>query len=91
MADVKGEVKAMINDLNSIIAELSEIANGLRSEFEGIGTERCATSVESVISNCRTVRSKLQNMNLYKVTDSWAEAHASESVSGYTSGDGRRG
>lgn len=75
MASAKSEVNAMIRELNSIIGELTDISNGLRSEFKGIGSERCATSIDAVIGNCRTVKTKLQNMNMNQVTDSWAAEH----------------
>lgn len=77
MASARSEVNAMINELHSIITELSDISRGLRTEFQGIGSERCASSIDTVIGNCATVKSKLQNMDMNKVTDSWASSHQS--------------
>ncbi|MBQ1821533.1 MAG: hypothetical protein II117_08030 [Clostridia bacterium] len=82
MANASSEVRSMIGELNSIIGELTDIANGLKTQFQGIGSERCAQSIESVISNCAVVKSKLQNMDMNKVTDSWAAAHGAEGTAG---------
>lgn len=82
MANARSEVNALIREINGIINELTDISYGLKSQFKGIGTEKCAASIDSVVSNCRSVKSKLQNMNMNKVTDSWAAAHSAPGSSG---------
>lgn len=58
-----GELNSIKSELRSIITEMESIASGVRSEFTGIGNERCAQSIESVISKYYGVLRILNNID----------------------------
>lgn len=66
----QSEKNAICNELQSIINELNEIANGVQSDFKGIGNEQCARSIRNVSDKCRTARRKLQNINMNRLENS---------------------
>lgn len=74
-ANARAELESIKRELNSIINELDSIAAGVRSDFIGIGNDRCASSIDSVANHYRGVLRKLQNMDTNTVTDSFAQAH----------------
>ena len=76
MASARSEVNSIISELNSIINELNSISTAMKTEFKGIGSEKCAESINSVTANCKKAKSKLSNMNMTQVTESWAAAHS---------------
>ena len=82
MASAKSEVNSIISELNSIISELSSISAAMKTEFKGIGSEKCAESINSVIANCKKAKKSLSNMNMNQVTESWAAAHPATNGSG---------
>lgn len=82
MASAKSEVNSIISELNSIINELNSISAAMKTEFKGIGTEKCAESINSVIANCKKAKKSLSNINMNQVTDSWAAAHSTAEGSG---------
>lgn len=57
------ELEAIKRELNSIISELESISIGLKNDFKGIGNERCAASIDRVLSHYYTVRQKLNNLD----------------------------
>ena len=89
----RSEVNALASQLTALVSKLEDVSSGLKTGFSGIGNERCAQSIDSAIKDCRTVISKLKNMNMSKKTASWLLAHpeSAESGSDAHSGEGRRG
>ena len=71
MASSAGAVLSEIKrELNSIINELDSIADGVRRDFVGIGTEECANCLSRVADKYRWVRRQLNNIDL---SDAMAE------------------
>ncbi len=58
----KTELNNIIRELNSIIIELDSISNGVKTDFQNIGNDRCATGVSKVAQQYRWVKTKLQNI-----------------------------
>ena len=65
--DAKRELDSIKTALSAEIRELEDISSGLRREFQGIGTERCADVIDGVISKYRTVLRKLNNIDVNDV------------------------
>lgn len=76
-AGAQNELYQIKRELQSIITELDNIAAGIRRDFTGIGNEQCASCVSRVSAQYRTVKSKLDHMDLSKVTEAYAQAHSS--------------
>lgn len=66
----QSEKNAICIELQNIVNELNEIANGIQSDFKGIGNEQCASSIRNVSDKCRTARRKLQNINMDRLGNS---------------------
>lgn len=64
--NAQNEKNAICQELQSIINELNDIANGIQSDFVGIGNQQCANAVRYVSNKCRTSKNKLQNINVKK-------------------------
>jgi len=71
----KQELAAIKRELNSIINELSDISAGIKKDFDGIGSEKCSSSIDKVITQYKTVRTKLNKMDTTTVTEEYAERH----------------
>lgn len=69
----RNELASIKRELNSIISELESISNGVRSDFVGIGNEKCADSINRVINQYYYVRRKLNNLDTSTVTESFAQ------------------
>lgn len=74
-SNAKNELNSIIYELNSIISELEEISNGIRKDFKNIGNDKCADCIDNVITQYKSVRKKLLNMDTNKVTDEFAQSH----------------
>jgi len=57
------------NELQSIINELESISSGIRSSFKGLGQDKCADSLDVIISKYRYVLRKLNNVDTNRVAD----------------------
>ena len=64
--NAQNEKNAICQELQGIINELNDIANGIQSDFRGIGSGQCANAVRYVSNKCRTSKNKLQNINVKK-------------------------
>ena len=62
--NAQNEKNAICQELQGIINELNDIANGIQSDFKGIGNGQCANAVRNVSNKCRTSKGKLQNINV---------------------------
>lgn len=51
------------NDLDEILRDLREVATGIRDDFKGIGSERCASCIELVIEKYQKVRNMLNDVD----------------------------
>lgn len=63
------ELAAIKRELNSIISELESISMGLKNDFKGIGNEKCASSIDRVLSHYYSVRKKLNNIDTTSVVE----------------------
>lgn len=55
----KKKLQTIKAELNAVIRELESLSGSVRSDFEGIGNDKCADAVEDVVKQCHTVRGKL--------------------------------
>lgn len=62
------EIFLIRKELNSIIAELDSISFGIRNSFKGIGSEYCASAIQSVISDYRYTWRFLNNIDYNNVS-----------------------
>ena len=56
----KKKLQTIKAELNAVIRELESLSGSVRSDFEGIGNDKCADAMEDVVKQCHTVRGKLQ-------------------------------
>lgn len=59
----KNELNDIISELNKIIKDMESISKGVRNDFKNIGNEKCANCIDLVISNYKTVKSKLKSID----------------------------
>ena len=58
-------------ELDSIIAELDSIANGVQTEFKNIGNDLCADCIWKVCDQYRYVRRKLDNIDTTRLAEGY--------------------
>lgn len=68
----RNELDDIIRELNSIIGELESVSYGVRGEFEGIGNDRCADCINSVLQRYYEAKNKLENMDTTTLTENFA-------------------
>ena len=56
-----------INELSSIIRELQSISNGVRNDFQGIGSEKCANVIDKVNNEYVKALRKLKSIDASKL------------------------
>lgn len=71
----RNELESIKRELNSIIKELESISYGVQNDFTGIGNDKCAECINSVLNQYYFVRRKLNNLDTTTVTESYAQAH----------------
>lgn len=71
-ANAQYELYLIKNELQSIIDELYSIANGVNNDFSGIGNDKCSNSITKAARQYKTVKQKLNNMDLSAVTEEFA-------------------
>lgn len=57
------ELLSIKRELDSIIDELESISMGIRNNFTGIGNEKCAASIDKIISHYYDFRCQLNNID----------------------------
>lgn len=72
-------------ELQNIINEMRSISYGVRNDFSGIGSEKCANTISNVVDQYEYVKRKLNNIDTSAVTDEYAAAHGG---GGSTAGGG---
>lgn len=77
----RNELSSIQTELNSIISELESISAGVRKDFVGIGQDTCADVIDRAISNLKTGRTRLQNVNGNNLAD-WAIPKVKEEAKG---------
>lgn len=77
-ANSQHELQLIKNELQGIIDELYNISNGVRRDFDGIGNDRCASSVAKAAAQYEIVKNKLNSMNLSVVTEEFAAKQRAE-------------
>ncbi len=63
------ELAEIKSELNSIISELESISSGIRKDFAGIGNEKCADTIDLILSHYYSVRRKLINIDTTSVVE----------------------
>lgn len=61
------ELEGIKSELKDIISELDEIADGIKSDFYGIGQDKCSKSIDSVADKYRSVRRSLKKIDTGKI------------------------
>lgn len=74
-AQTQSELYSIKKEMSSIIRELESISYGIGKDFIGIGSDKCAGTLNSVINNYYRVQQKLNNIDTSTVTESFAHAH----------------
>ena len=69
------ELEAIKRELHSIISELEDIRNHVRTDFTGIGSGDCADSISSVLNNLYTAERRLNNLDRNSVMQWFINAH----------------
>lgn len=92
-SSAKAELEAIKREISSIISSLNDVAYGVRNDFCGIGNERCADSIQSVINKYTYVKRTLDGIDTTEIEA--AEAMQSginggESGSSWGCGSSRR-
>ena len=77
-ANASQELAFIKSELQSIIDELYSISAGVKRDFEGIGEERCAASLNAAAQQYAVVKQKLDSMNLSVVTEEFAARKRAE-------------
>lgn len=77
-ANAQYELYLIKNELQSIIDELYSVAGGVRSDFDGIGNDKCASSIITAAKQYETVKQKLNSMDLSAVTEEFAARKRAE-------------
>jgi hypothetical protein len=62
-------------ELQNIINEMDNIANGIYSDFEGIGNDKCFSKLNKLAEHYRNVKKKLNHIDTSKVTAQFAKSH----------------
>ena len=73
--DAQAEVCLIEEELNKIARELDSVADGLRRNFCGLGTEIAADKMEAAARQYRKVRKILQKIDTSDVTEEYLEKH----------------
>lgn len=81
-ARAQQELYDIRSELQSIINEMRSIATGVRRDFSGIGSEKCANTISNVVDQYEYVKRKLNNIDTSTVTDEFAAAHGGGGTSG---------
>lgn len=63
-ANEQNELESIKRELQRIINELDSISRGVRKNFEGIGNERCASSISAIADDYRRLKRQLDRINL---------------------------
>ena len=73
-AGAQAELDAIRRELSAIIAELADISAGVRTEFAGIDSNKCADCLDSVLEQYKYVRRILNNINTEELTPEYLAA-----------------
>ncbi|OCA88169.1 hypothetical protein A8F94_10185 [Bacillus sp. FJAT-27225] len=63
------ELYLIKRELQTIINELEQIAGEIGHEFEGIGSEQCASAIHRVADQYRNVKRKLGSVDVTNVKE----------------------
>lgn len=59
---VQRKINNIIYEINAISRELDQISNDINREFKGIGSVKCATSLQTAADNYRRVGYELRRI-----------------------------
>ncbi|MFI3326897.1 MAG: hypothetical protein R3Y35_12115 [Clostridia bacterium] len=71
----KMELLSIKSEFNSVISELESISNAVRSNFTGIGNDKCSDSIDRVLNQYYSIIKKLNNLDTTTVTESFAQSN----------------
>jgi len=60
--EVRNKVNRIIYEIDAISRELESISHGIQSEFKGIGSVKCASSLQSAADKYRRVGNELRRI-----------------------------
>ena len=63
------ELYLIKSELQSIIDELNNISLGVKRDFNGIGNEKCSSSISNSAQHYREVKAQLEKMDLSALSD----------------------
>lgn len=69
------DIESVKSEVNWIVEELEDIANGVDNNLDGIGEYNCATFIRITADKYREVKSKLDNINTNSFTEQWKKDH----------------
>lgn len=87
-AKAQQELYDIKTELQKIINEMKSISTGVKKDFSGIGSEKCANTIANVVEQYEYVKRKLNNMDTSAVTEEYAAEHGDTDSS--DGGNGRR-
>lgn len=67
------ELNSIKSDLRNILTELRSISQGVRTDFSGIGNDRCADVLDNVISQYEYVQRKLNNIDTKTIKEGFGK------------------
>jgi hypothetical protein len=59
---VQHKIASLIEDINAIARELDDISRGIGTEFKGIGSAKCASSLQNAAEKYRRVGHELRKI-----------------------------
>lgn len=66
------ELSGIKSELSSVIKEMESIIAVINKECQGIGSEKCVNSLNSVLEKYRSAKKKLDRLNTEKVRDGFS-------------------
>ena len=88
-AGAQAELDAIRAELSAIIAELADISEGVRTEFAGIDSNKCADCLDSVLEHYKHVRNILNNINTEELAPEYLAAGGGSGALGAGAGGSR--
>ncbi len=67
-----GELSAIAGDLGRVIGELESISAGVRSDFKGIGAEKCSDGIDYVLGYLYAARKLLGGVDTHKFVEGYS-------------------
>lgn len=79
-ANAQYELYTIKKELQGIIDELDSIGIGVRRDFSGVGNDRCADSIIGSANHYRSVKARLDRMDLSALSDEFLAKQREEAA-----------